>query len=73
MNDRNVPNLDRGVLLVAGIVTLASVVLTAFVSPWWLLVTAFVGVNMLQASITGLCPAALILKGFGLRPGCAFK
>ncbi|MBO0707919.1 MAG: DUF2892 domain-containing protein [Candidatus Dormibacteraeota bacterium] len=66
-------NLDRGVLLIAAFVTLASVVLAAFVSPWWLLLTTFVGLNMLQASITGLCPAALILKRFGVRVGCAFS
>lgn len=66
-------NLDRGVLLIAAFVTLTSVVLAAFVSPWWLLLTTFVGLNMLQASITGLCPAALILKRFGVRVGCAFS
>jgi hypothetical protein len=66
-------NLDRGVMLMASIITLTSVVLAAFVSPWWLLLTTFVGLNMLQASLTGWCPAALILKGFGVRSGCAFK
>ncbi|MBO0843813.1 MAG: DUF2892 domain-containing protein [Nocardioides sp.] len=66
-------NLDRGVLLIAAFVILTSVVLAAFVSPWWLLLTTFVGLNMLQASITGLCPAALILKRFGVRVGCAFS
>jgi hypothetical protein len=66
-------NLDRGVLLVAGLVTLLSTVLAAFVSPWWLLLTVFVGLNMLQASITGFCPAALILKRLGVSVGCAFK
>jgi hypothetical protein len=66
-------NLDRGVLLVAAIVTLVSVVLAALVSGWWLLLTTFVGLNMLQASLTGWCPAALILKRFGVAPGCAFR
>lgn len=66
-------NLDRGVLTIAGVVTLVSVVLAAFVSSWWLLLTTFVGVNLLQASITGYCPAALVLKRCGLRSGCAFK
>ena len=67
------PNLDRGVLLVAGVVTLSSVVLTTFVSPWWLLLTTFVGLNLLQASVTGFCPAALVLKRLGVRPGVAFE
>ncbi|MEP9383351.1 DUF2892 domain-containing protein [Nocardioides sp. KR10-350] len=66
-------NLDRGVLLVAAIVTLVSVVLACLMSDWWLLITTFVGLNMLQASLTGWCPAALILKRFGVRSGCAFR
>jgi energy-converting hydrogenase Eha subunit H len=66
-------NLDRGVMLVASLVTLTSVILVATVSTWWLLLTAFVGLNMLQASITGWCPAALILKRFGVTSGCAFR
>ncbi|MCL2615002.1 MAG: DUF2892 domain-containing protein [Nocardioidaceae bacterium] len=66
-------NLDRGVMLVAGIVTLVSVALSAFVSPWWLLLTTFVGLNLLQASITGFCPAAIILRRFGVRSGCVFR
>ena len=36
-------------------------------------VTAFAGLNMLQAGITGFCPAAVIFKAFGLKAGCAFK
>ena len=66
-------NLDRGVLLIAGVVTLVSVILAALLSPWWLLLTTFVGVNMLQASVTGFCPAALVLKRLGVRSGCAFR
>lgn len=66
-------NLDRGVMLMASIITLVSVVLTALVSPWWLLLTTFVGVNMLQASLTGWCPAALVLKRLGVTSGCAFR
>jgi hypothetical protein len=70
---RNAFNLDRGVMLMASIITLASVVLTALVSPWWLLLTTFVGLNMLQASLTGWCPAALVLKRLGVTAGCAFR
>ena len=66
-------NLDRGVFLVAGVVTLVSVALATFVSTWWLLLTTFVGLNLLQASVTGFCPAALILKRLGVQQGCAFK
>ena len=65
-------NLDRGVLAIAGTVVLVSVLLTVGVSTWWLLLTAFVGLNLLQSSITGFCPAALILQRFGVQSGCAF-
>lgn len=66
-------NLDRSIFLLAGTLTLVGTVLGAFVSPWWLLLSGFVGLNMLQASLTGLCPAAFILKRFGVASGCAFK
>jgi hypothetical protein len=66
-------NLDRAVLLLAGTMTLLSVLLVALVSPWWLLLTAFVGLNLLQASITGFCPAAVIFRRLGVSSGCAFR
>jgi hypothetical protein len=65
-------NLDRAVLALAGTITLVSVALTALLSPWWLLLTGFVGINLLQSSVTGFCPAALIFSRLGLSPGCAF-
>jgi hypothetical protein len=48
---------------------LTSIVLAYFVAPWWLLLTAFVGVNMLQAAFTGFCPAAIAFKRLGLPIG----
>jgi Protein of unknown function (DUF2892) len=66
-------NLDRAVLAFAGAMVLVSLALTYFVSPWWWLLTAFVGVNLLQASVTGICPAAIIFKKLGVSSGCAFK
>lgn len=66
-------NVDKAVLSFAGIMVLASLILAQLVSPWWLLLTAFVGLNMLQAGITGVCPAAMIFKKIGLRPGNAFR
>lgn len=65
-------NIDRFVLAFAGSVVLLSVVLAHFVSPWWLLLTLFVGANLLQSAFTGFCPLAMILRKFGLKPGCAF-
>lgn len=66
-------NLDRAVLALAGTITLVSALLAALVSPWWLLLTAFVGLNLLQPAITGICPAAAILRRFGVTTGCAFQ
>jgi hypothetical protein len=66
-------NLDRVILALAGTLTLLGVVLAVLVSPWWLLLAGFVGANQLQASFTGLCPAATILRRFGVRAGCAFS
>jgi len=37
------------------------------------LLTAFVGVNLLQASFTGFCPAAMLFGKLGVKSGCAFK
>lgn len=65
--------IDRGVLAFAGLMTLASAVLTWLYGPWWLLLTGFVGLNLIQSSITGFCPAASILKAFGAKPGAAFQ
>jgi hypothetical protein len=66
-------NIDRAVFALAGTLILLSTLLALVLSPWWLLLTAFVGLNMFQASFTGFCPAALVLKRFGLRRGCAFQ
>ena len=66
-------NIDRAVLAMAGTVTLVSVLLALLVSSWWLVLTAFVGLNLLQSSITGFCPAAVIFRRAGLTDGCAFR
>ena len=57
---------DRRVFGLAGSVTLLSVGLAHFVSPWWLWLTVFAGANMLLASVTGLCAAAALLRRVGL-------
>lgn len=65
-------NIDRVVMAFAGTVVLASVALGYAVSPYWLLLAAFVGLNLLQAAFTGFCPLALILRKLGVTPGTAF-
>ncbi len=66
-------NIDRAVMAFAGMMILASVALTWYVSPYWLLLTAFVGLNLLQAAFTGFCPAAIFFGKLGAREGCAFR
>ncbi|MBX3710695.1 MAG: DUF2892 domain-containing protein [Lysobacter sp.] len=66
-------NLDRAVMAFAGLMILLSLVLTQFVSPWFWLFTAFIGLNLLQASVTGFCPAAIVFRKLGVGSGCAFK
>ena len=64
--------IDRAVLAFAGTMTLLSLALTYLYNPYWLLLAAFVGLNMLQASFTGFCPLAFVLKRLGVRSGPAF-
>ncbi len=66
-------NIDRLVFAIAGSFILASLVLSQLHSANWLWFTAFVGANMLQASFTGFCPLAMILRKLGKSPGCAFN
>ena len=66
-------NIDRAVLAFAGFVVLLGLALGYMVSPYWYLLTAFAGLNMIQASITGFCPAAIVFSKLGVRSGCAFS
>ena len=65
--------LDRMVLAFAGSVVLLGVALAWFVHPWWIGLTAFAGLNMIQSAFTGFCPAAIIFRKLGARPGVAFS
>lgn len=66
-------SLDRSVMAFAGVMVLVSLALAHLVHPGWLWLTAFVGANLLQTSVTGFCPAAMIFKRLGVRPGAAFR
>jgi len=66
-------SIDRIVLAFAGTMVLLSLVLGYFVSPYWLLLAAFVGLNLLQAAFTRFCPLAIILRKLGYAPGAAFN
>lgn len=65
-------SIDRAVMMFAGIMVLVSLALAHFYSPYWLWLTVFVGVNLIQASFTGFCPAAMIFKKLGIKSGNAF-
>ena len=64
--------LDQSVMRFAGFVVLLSLALTSLFSAYWLWLTAFAGANLIQASITGFCPAAIVFKRLGVKSGCAF-
>jgi len=66
-------NLDKAVLMFAGFVVLLGLALGYTVSPYWYLLTAFAGLNMFQAAITGFCPAAIVFKKLGVQDGSAFS
>jgi hypothetical protein len=66
-------SVDRAVMAFAGFVVLTSLALGYFVSPWWFLLNAFAGLNLMQASVTGFCPAAIVVKKLGAKPGVAFE
>ena len=66
-------NVDKAVLSFAGFVVLLGLALGYYVNAYWYLLTAFAGLNMMQASFTGFCPAAIVFKKLGLRDGCAFS
>ena len=59
--------VERSVRLLAGAMVLASLALAHFVSLYWLWLTAFVGLNLLQSAFTNWCPGMMILRALGLK------
>ncbi len=59
---------ENAVRALAGTFVLASLALGYFVHPGFLFLTAFVGANLLQSSVTGFCPAEMIFRKLGLKP-----
>jgi len=57
--------------IVAGSMVLLSLALAHFVSPWWLFLTAFVGVNLIQSAFTGFCPAEIFIEKLGIAKDSA--
>lgn len=59
--------LNNAVMAGAGVMVLVSVGLAAYVNPAFIWLTVFIGVMMIQASFTGFCPMAMILKKMGFK------
>jgi hypothetical protein len=66
-------SIDTAVLRFAGVMVLLSAVLTAYVSPLFVWFIVFIGLNLLQSSFTGFCPAATVFRAMGVKKGCAFE
>jgi hypothetical protein len=60
--------IERGLRLIAGMVVLLSLFMAWFFSPYWLGLTAFVGLNLLQSAFTNWCPMVWLLGRIGLEP-----
>ncbi|BET67297.1 DUF2892 domain-containing protein [Opitutales bacterium ASA1] len=54
--------IDKKIRVLAGTMVLLSLCLAHFHSHWWLLLTAFVGVNLIQSAFTGFCPPEMLLR-----------
>jgi hypothetical protein len=62
--------LERILFAMAGTMTLISALLAALISPWFLMLTAFVGINQWLFVSVGACPASILLKRLGAEPQC---
>jgi hypothetical protein len=66
--------MENAIRILAGTLVLISVSLAHFVSPWWMLLTVFVGCNLIQSAFTGFCPAENILRKLGVgRESCCCR
>jgi hypothetical protein len=65
--------LDSAVMRFAGLVVLGSALAAHFIHPAWIWLTVFAGANMFQASFTRFCPAAIVFRALGAKPGCTFE
>jgi hypothetical protein len=68
---RGRPTLERTLFALAGTMVLVGALLSAFVSPWFLILVAFVGVNQWAFVLAGDCPASLVLRRLlGIESRC---
>lgn len=60
-------NVERAVRMIAGVFVLLSLALGYWISPYWYLFTAFVGLNLFQSALTNWCPMTMILQKCGMK------
>ena len=65
--------LEPSLRVIAGVVVLLSLSLGYLMSPYWHLLTAFAGLNLLQSGFTGWCPIIPVLRRLGAAPGEGFR
>jgi hypothetical protein len=63
--------IENAIRILAGAIVLTSLALAHWISEWWLLLTAFVGFNLIQSAFTGFCPAEIIFRKLGVGKGSA--
>lgn len=59
-------SMENAIRVLAGSFVLLSLVLAQVASPWWLLLAAFVGANLVQSAFTHFCPAEILLRRLGV-------
>ena len=65
--------MENRIRILAGTFVLTSLALGYLVNQWWLLLAAFVGVNLIQSAFTGFCPAEMILSRIFKDPAAPAK
>jgi hypothetical protein len=58
--------MEYAIRILAGFMVLISISMAHWVNPWWLLLAAFVSLNLIQSAFTRFCPAEIILKKLGV-------
>ena len=72
MKGRTDMTVERGILLVVGVLVLGTVLLAVYVNLNWLWITGILGAHLIQASFTGVCPVVMTLKKLGLPSQAGF-
>lgn len=65
--------IEKIMMMIVGTMVLVSIGLGYYVSAAWLLLTAFIGINLIISAFTGFCPMVTILRKLGFQHGCVFR